>query len=320
MAPPRGDVDFNTGLVHQAETDHKETLNTNEKVGTKIVWRNVILMSAVHIGAVYGIYELVMNAKLYTWLWTFLLYFCSGLGITAGAHRLWAHRSYKASWPIRFILMIFNSIALQNDVIEWSRDHRVHHKYSETDADPHNAKRGFFFSHVGWLLVRKHPDVSAKGRKLDVADLLADPILAFQRRFYIPLVISLCFVMPTVVPLIWGETLWVAYFTAAILRYCLVLNSTWMVNSIAHMYGNRPYDKTISPRQNIPTAMLTMGEGWHNYHHTFPQDYRTSEYPWRLNATTLFIDFCARLGLASDLKTISAETIMKKKLRTAAEH
>lgn len=109
-------------------------------------------------------------------------YVMSGLGITAGAHRLWSHRSFKAKLPLRIILAIWNTMAFQNDVIEWSRDHRVHHKYSETDADPHNAKRGFFFSHVGWLLVRKHPEVKEKGKKVNVDDLLADPVLRIQRK------------------------------------------------------------------------------------------------------------------------------------------
>lgn len=75
-----------------------------------------------------------------------------------------------------------SAFSLQNDIFEWSRDHRVHHKYSETDADPHNARRGFFFSHIGWLFVRKHRDVIEKGRKLDVTDLLADPVVRFQRK------------------------------------------------------------------------------------------------------------------------------------------
>lgn len=73
-------------------------------------------------------------------------------------------------------------MAFQNDIYEWSRDHRVHHKYSETDADPHNATRGFFFAHIGWLLVKKHPEVLAKGKIIDCADILADPIVRFQRR------------------------------------------------------------------------------------------------------------------------------------------
>ena len=71
---------------------------------------------------------------------------------------------------------------LQNDIIEWARDHRVHHKYSETEADPHNAKRGFFFAHVGWLLVRKHPDVKEKGKAIEINDLYCDPVCMVQRK------------------------------------------------------------------------------------------------------------------------------------------
>uniref|UniRef100_A0A1B0GM39 Fatty acid desaturase domain-containing protein n=1 Tax=Phlebotomus papatasi TaxID=29031 RepID=A0A1B0GM39_PHLPP len=112
----------------------------------------------------------------------FVLYVVSGLGITAGAHRLWAHRAYKAKLPLRIILVIFNTIAFQDCAMHWARDHRVHHKFSETDADPHNATRGFFFSHIGWLLCRKHPEVIAKGRNLDISDLKADPVLRFQKK------------------------------------------------------------------------------------------------------------------------------------------
>ncbi len=78
---------------------------------------------------------------------------------------MWSHRSYKAKWPLRLILALSQTLALQRDIYEWAADHRVHHKYSETDADPHNAKNGFFFSHIGWLLVEKHPEVIKKGIK-----------------------------------------------------------------------------------------------------------------------------------------------------------
>lgn len=105
-----------------------------------------------------------------------------GLGITAGAHRLWAHRAYKARLPLRILLTFFNTVAFEDCAIHWARDHRVHHKYSETDADPHNATRGFFFSHVGWLLCKKHPEVISKGKKIDLSDLENDPVLDFQRK------------------------------------------------------------------------------------------------------------------------------------------
>lgn len=105
------------------------------------------------------------------------------MAITAGAHRLWSHRSYKAKKPLRLILMLMNCVAFQNHIIEWARDHRCHHKWTDTDADPHNVNRGFFFSHMGWLLTKKHPMVKEMGKKLDLSDLYSDPILVFQKKF-----------------------------------------------------------------------------------------------------------------------------------------
>ena len=130
-------------------------------------------------------------------------------------------------------------LALQNDIYEWSRDHRVHHKYSETDADPHNAKRGFFFAHVGWLLCRKHPDVVEKGRLMDMSDLQNDLLIRIQRKFYVPLVLLIWGLFPTLTPYyLWGESLWVAFF-CNMFRYCSVLNLAWCVNSAAHLWGEK---------------------------------------------------------------------------------
>lgn len=103
-------------------------------------------------------------------------------GITAGAHRLWSHKSYKARLPLRIFLMLLQTVAFQNSIFEWVRDHRVHHKFTDTDADPHNASRGFFFSHMGWLLIRKHPDVKEKGKTIDMSDLEQDGVVMFQQK------------------------------------------------------------------------------------------------------------------------------------------
>ncbi|XP_026212158.1 stearoyl-CoA desaturase b isoform X2 [Anabas testudineus] len=291
-----------------------------EKDGPKppmrLVWRNIILMALLHVGAVYGL-VLLPSASALTLAWTAMYYIISALGVTAGAHRLWSHRSYKASLPLRVFLAIANSTAFQNDIYEWARDHRVHHKFSETDADPHNATRGFFFSHIGWLLVRKHPDVIEKGQKLELSDLKADKVVMFQRRHYKLSVVVLCFMVPTLVPwYFWGESFAVAYFIPGLMRYALVLNATWLVNSAAHMWGNRPYDKTINPRENPLVALSAAGEGFHNYHHTFPFDYATSEFGWKLNVTTAFIDLMCFLGLAQDRKKVSKETIIARVQRT----
>ncbi|XP_068927399.1 stearoyl-CoA desaturase [Petaurus breviceps papuanus] len=291
-----------------------------EKEGPKpkfvYVWRNIILMALLHLGALYGIF-LVPSSHIYTLLWALAYYMMSALGITAGAHRLWSHRSYKARLPLRVFLTIFNTMAFQNDIFEWSRDHRVHHKFSETDADPHNAKRGFFFSHVGWLLVRKHPDVIEKGASVDLSDLKAEKLLMFQRKYYKPGILLLCFVFPTLVPCyFWGERFAHSLCVATFLRYAFVLNATWLVNSAAHMYGTRPYDKNINPRENILVALGAAGEGFHNYHHTFPYDYSASEYRWHINFTTFFIDCMCLLGLAYDRKKVAKATVLARCSRT----
>lgn len=242
----------------------------------------------------------------------------SALGITAGAHRLWAHRSYKAKLPLRIVLIVLNTIAFQDCALHWARDHRVHHKYSETDADPHNATRGFFFSHIGWLLCKKHPDVVAKGRTIDISDLRADPVLRFQRKYYHLLMPLMCFVMPTVLPVLaWNETWSNAWHIATMFRWTLLLNATWLVNSAAHIWGNKPYDRSINPSNNMAVAAFALGEGYHNYHHVFPWDYKTAELGnYRMNTTTAFIDLFARIGWAYDLKAVSEEIVRKRVGRT----
>ncbi|XP_047575833.1 stearoyl-CoA desaturase 5 [Lutra lutra] len=247
-------------------------------------------------------------------------YFCfllNALGVTASAHRLWSPRSHKAKLPLRIFLAAAYSMASQNDIFEWARDHRVHHRYSETDVDPHNAHRGCFFSHIGWLFVRKHQNVIEKGRKLDLTDLLADPVVRYQRKYYKITVVLMCFAVPTTVPwCFWGESLWNSYFLASILRYTISLNVTWLVYSAAHMYGNRPYDKHISPWQNLLVTLGTIGEGFHNYHHTFPLDYSASEFGLNFNPTTWFIDLMCWLGLATDRKWATKPMIGARKART----
>lgn len=115
-------------------------------------------------------------------LTAYIVVFFSGMGITAGVHRLWSHRAYKAKLPLRIFLMLCQSLAFQNSIYEWTRDHRVHHKFTDSDADPHNSRRGFFFAHMGWLMCKKHPDVKEKGKQIDMSDLKADPVVMFQKK------------------------------------------------------------------------------------------------------------------------------------------
>jgi len=308
-------------IIEDKVVEETHDQETKQEYRRQIVWRNVVIMGYLHLGAMYGLYLCFTAAMFKTVVAAFLMYWMGGLGITAGAHRLWAHKTYKARFPLRMMLMFFNSMAFQNDIYEWARDHRVHHKYSETDADPHNALRGFFFSHVGWLLCKKHPDVIRKGTTIDCSDLMQDPVVRFQKRYYLLLVLLFCFVLPALVPVVlFGETLWNSFFIASILRYAFLLNMTWLVNSAAHMWGNRPYDHNINPSENMFVTLGAIGEGFHNYHHTFPWDYATSEFGVKLNITTIFIDFMAKIGWAYDRKVVSKDVIRQRKMRTGIDN
>ncbi|GIX90497.1 stearoyl-CoA desaturase 5 [Caerostris darwini] len=312
------------GSILQSTSDECDKVEDNDidddsksKHVVKIVWRNVVLFAYLHLAAIYGVYLMFTSSMWQTNVFTFIMHLFSCLGVTAGAHRLWCHRSYKARLPLKIFLAFIFTVAFQNDIFEWARDHRVHHKYSETDADPHNATRGFFFSHIGWLMCRKHPEVIKKGKKIDLSDLMADPVVRFHRKYYLPLVITCAFVLPTLVPMyLWNETFLNSLFVATFFRYCFSLNQTWLVNSAAHMWGSRPYDVNINPRENVMVVLGAVGEGFHNYHHTFPYDYAASEYGIKNNFTTFFIDIMAWLGLAYDRKTASRSMISERKLRT----
>ncbi|XP_020298166.1 acyl-CoA Delta(11) desaturase-like [Pseudomyrmex gracilis] len=217
--------------------------------------------------------------------------------------------------------MIFQTVAYQGTIYDWARDHRVHHKFSDTDADPYNIRRGFFFSHIGWLLIRKHPDVLKKGATISCSDLEKDPFVVFQRKYYLYLVFVLSFIVPTLVPwLVWNESLWYSGI-ASITRYCITIHLTASVNSLGHRWGMRPYDNSISPVENAVISVLVCGEGWHNYHHVFPWDYKTAEFgSYTMNITTAFIDFFAFVGWAYDRKTASTDIVKKHVLRNIKEN
>ncbi|KAL0831144.1 hypothetical protein ABMA28_002014 [Loxostege sticticalis] len=280
---------------------------------TPIRWIHVFVISLFHIVVVVTSTYLVLYAKYYP-KWQTIVFFVlylksSGFGVTGGAHRYWCHRSYKATTPLRVVLLLCYSMAGQNDIYQWVRDHRVHHKFSETSADPHNANRGFFFSHVGWLMMKKHPDVLREGSKIDMSDIINDPLIRFHRKYFAVFKLLFCFIIPIMIPMVfWGELGVIAFFSQAI-RYMLSLHFTWSVNSIAHMWGSKPYDRNIMPVENWGVSFAALGEGWHNYHHTFPWDYKTAELAVPFNLTTTVLDKFASIGWAYDLKAASPSLI-----------
>ncbi|CAH0777417.1 unnamed protein product [Bemisia tabaci] len=198
----------------------------------------------------------------------------------------------------------------------WVRDHRQHHKYSDTDADPHNASRGFFFSHVGWLMVRKHPDVIAKGKLVDMSDMNADPLIMFQKKYYKTLFTILAVIIPTAIPYyFWNEDLMKSFVMCSLGRIHWTNNLVWLVNSWAHLIGTRPYSENILPVESFFVSFIGLGEGWHNYHHTFPWDYRAAEAGKWPNLTATLIDYCASRGWVWDRRSATTEMVINRTVK-----
>lgn len=284
---------------------------------TTLVWKNIFLFILLHSFIPVAIKIIYTQLPVKTFIYMVALIYAAGIGVTGGTHRLWSHRAYKAHPAVQVLLVILQTVAGQNSVYTWSRDHRLHHKFSETDADPHNINRGFFFAHMGWLCCRKHPEVREKGKQIDMSDLEANPIVMFQHRNFWWMATLWSLIVPTAIPVIfWNESVWTSFVLATVVRYLFTLHGTWLVNSAAHYHGTTPYDKSMEARESPYVIMLGMGEGFHNYHHTFPYDYATSEFGEYMNITTTFIDLCAFLGLAYDRKTVDPETILKRRART----
>lgn len=269
----------------------------------------VYIMVAGHIIAFCGIGMLYNNP--YFWRMVceiIIMYFFTGmLGITAGAHRLWAHQSYKAKLPTRIIMMIANSIANQKCIYKWVLIHRVHHKYADTESDPHNINNGFLYAHMGWLIRHTPLKVKEKYDQEKLIDIKQDPVVMFQ--YYLdPYWNSFwCFIVPGIYGWLVYNSFLSGFVILGVLRWVIVLHCTWTINSIAHTYGTRPYKPDIKAANSFIGSALSGGEGSHNFHHVYPNDYAASEFYSILklnwNPTTYFIDFLAFIGQAYDLQT-----------------
>lgn len=235
-----------------------------------------------------------------------LYYVYTGLGITAGYHRMWAHRAYKATWPLRVFLMFGGSGAAEGSIKWWSNGHRTHHRYTDTDNDPYNARLGFWFSHMGWMVFKQNPKLKAR---TDISDLIEDPIVRFQHRHYMNILVLSSFVTPTLIAgLGWGD--WIGGLVyAGIIRNFVVHQSTFCVNSLAHWIGDQPFDDRRTPRDHVLTALATFGEGYHNFHHEFPSDYRNALKWYQYDPTKIFIYLSSLVGLAYNLQTFSQNAI-----------
>lgn len=276
-----------------------------------VVWLNASVFTITGLIALFGVpyYAITSGFDQFTVIATLLaLGFC-GLSITAGYHRLWAHKAYQAHPALQFIFAIGGAFALQNSALHWSSDHRVHHKHvDDNDKDPYSAKKGFWYSHIGWMLREYHGEhYSDYG---NVRDLQRNKIVAWQHKYYLPLCIVTNFGIPIVLGLIHGQML-AMLLSVGVLRLVLNHHFTFLINSLAHIWGKRPYSDQNSARDNGILAFFTYGEGYHNFHHIFEYDYRNGIKWWHYDPTKWLIKACSYLKLTTQLRTSPEERIEK---------
>jgi stearoyl-CoA desaturase (delta-9 desaturase) len=245
------------------------------------------------------------------WAGFFAFLAANGFSITAGYHRLWAHRSYEAHGSVRLFFAVFGAMALQNSVLIWATDHRRHHRFvDQNDADPYSAGRGFWFSHIGWMLRywKTGRNDFSNGR-----DLQQDWVVRFQHRWYLPLVLVTNVGLPLALGWLAGD-LWGVFLLAGVLRLVINHHVTFFINSLAHMWGTQPYSDENSARDNPVLAFLTYGEGYHNFHHIFDRDYRNAIRWWQWDPTKWLISSLSWVGMARKLQRVPDVTIERARL------
>jgi stearoyl-CoA desaturase (Delta-9 desaturase) len=276
-----------------------------------IHWPVLSFIIGYHLLLLVGVplYLMVRTPSLFLLSMSAALVFLSGLGITAGYHRLMAHGAYKTNRFVEAILLFFASIATQGSALRWCYDHRLHHAYVDTDRDPYSIKKGFLYAHILWMFYQS-PPIDPKV----VADLSRSPLVRFQHRWY-----GLCFVFTNALVFLgaglltgdwWGALVW-----AVLARMCTLHHLTWFINSLAHTWGSQSYSREHSAVDSYILCLLTFGEGYHNYHHTFPYDFRNGIRWYHFDPTKWLIWTLSKLRLAWGLRKVEDLHIFRQLLQ-----
>jgi stearoyl-CoA desaturase (delta-9 desaturase) len=278
-------------------------------------WPNIFFLSLVHVVGLGGT-AVYLSLGGYSHAALVIALVGSALSIfslSAGYHRLFAHRAYEAHPLLRAALLAIGAGTFQNSALVWAADHRRHHKRTDSALDPYDARQGFWHSHVGWVL-RKTPVAMEMH---PVPDLERDFFVRFQHRFYPWVGITFGLLLPTLVGLAFGDP-WGGFILGGAARLVFVYHVTFSINSFAHMLGTQPYSDRNTSRDSFIAALLSMGEGYHNFHHTFPVDYRNGVRGYQFDPSKWTIRALASVGLARNLKRTPGAVVLRARLKMDA--
>jgi len=261
--------------------------------------RKAAFLLAVHVGAVAAVWHTTWAA---VGICVLLHTVCGGLGICIGYHRLLTHRSFKCPKALEYLLALLGSLSLEGGPIDWVTNHRQHHQYADEAGDPHSARKGFFWSHVIWMMWEPNKNDWRDLIERYAPDLSRVPFYRFLDRAYVALTALLAVLL-----YLGGGWPWVVWGTCV--RLVLTYHTTFLVNSASHTFGYRNF-----PLRDLSTncwwvALVSYGEGWHNNHHAFPTSARHGLRPWELDPAYAFIRLLKTVGLAWDLRTPPREKL-----------
>jgi stearoyl-CoA desaturase (delta-9 desaturase) len=278
-------------------------------------WVNIIFLTLTPVIGVAG-------TALYTWrhgfhwwmpLLTVAMYSLVGVSICAGYHRFFSHKSYEVSPVVQVFYAIFGAMAAQNSILWWSSSHRVHHKYVDRDWDPYNIKRGFWWAHILWIFYRNDERDETFA---NATDLQKNPIVMWQHRWHKVILIAAGFGIPTLIGAAFGDPI-AGLLWGGFLRIVVIHHTTFFVNSLAHTLGEPLFNAEVSAKDNWIVALLTLGEGYHSFHHRFPNDFRNGIRWYQWDPSKWLIGTLRGVGLASELRTAPLPQIEQARMQAA---
>ncbi len=241
-------------------------------IWTGISWRDVVLCVALYVARMFF--------------------------ITAGYHRYFAHRSYKMGRIMQFLMAWGGTMAAQKGVLWWAGHHRDHHKFSDTEQDVHSPRKGFWWSHIGWIVCEKYDETPFTRIK----DFAKYPELRWLNRHYL--------VPPTLLAILCmylggASALFGGFFLSTVLLY----HGTFTINSFTHIWGRRRYRTTDTSKNSFLFALITLGEGWHNNHHYYQASANQGFFWWEIDISYYLLKLLSWVGLVRDLRKPPAKVL-----------
>ncbi|MGZ5442939.1 MAG: acyl-CoA desaturase [Thermoanaerobaculia bacterium] len=278
-------------------------------------WVNILFLTLTPVIGIAGTaaYTYYRGFSLWMPLLTVGMYLAVGMSICAGYHRFFSHKSYEAHPIVQAFFAFFGAMAAENSILEWSSQHRVHHKHSDKDWDPYNIKRGFWWAHIVWIFYKNE---NADGTFANAPDLKANPIVMWQHRWNKVILIAGGFGIPTLIGAAFGDPL-AGLLWGGFTRLVVIHHTTFFVNSLAHYLGKPAFNAEATARDNWLVAMVTLGEGYHSFHHRFPADFRNGIRWYHWDPAKWFIALGRHVGLTSNLLTTPLPQIEQARMSAA---